>query len=204
MTKKSQGGFTLIELLVVVALIAVITPTAYSLLSSSISINKHIKNTNEEVSSLAVLLDWLEDDLQQIILESSRSSSGKFEEPLILKEGALTLSRTGWANPMGKQRSQLQRVEYTYASNVIERAYWDRFHRSVKSKQLIQKFSGATLSDIEVMSSSGDWYQQWPSSQNDEMSLPVAIRFKVTTNLGSVSRFFEINSSTKNRLESIQ
>lgn len=195
MRKSKQHGFTLIEMLVVVALIALIAPAAYSMLNSTILVNKHVKDTNRSATSLAVFMDWLEDDLKQIIMKKAQLQDKELAPALVLTGDKLSFTRTGWANPMGKRRSQLQRVEYRLPGSGVERVHWARSNDANESNEVVQSFGSVSLSNIEVMSTTGDWHSAWPTGSTKESPQPIALRVKVTTESGSVMRFFEINSA---------
>ncbi len=75
----------------------------------------------------------------------------------------MTFTRGGWTNPVGIQRSELQRVSYTLEKGVLMRAYYpvlDATEAVVAVKRpLIDKVKNFSL---RFMDAGHNWQNGWP------------------------------------------
>jgi general secretion pathway protein J len=75
----------------------------------------------------------------------------------------VTLTRAGWANPAGIQRSALQRVTYVLENGTLRREHWPVLDATMTTttvrRELLDKVKSVTLRYMDV---SFNWRDQWP------------------------------------------
>jgi general secretion pathway protein J len=75
----------------------------------------------------------------------------------------VTLTRAGWANPAGIQRSALQRVTYILENGTLRREHWPVLDATMTTttvrRELLDKVKSVTLRYMDV---SFNWRDQWP------------------------------------------
>ena len=180
----SQRGFTLIELLVAISIFSVIGLASYQLLQSAIEGKKRIKQSTENVLSIARAVDIMTSDFSQLVPRRIRNNYGEWLAPLIFEEDnfLVEFTRAGWPNPTGKKRSTLQRVAYSfdYDDRTLTRHFWEVLDRAEESKSVEE----VILSDVEeclivpVLDESTQ--EQGILTQGDSQSyLPMAIEITI-------------------------
>jgi general secretion pathway protein J len=123
---RVRSGFTLVEALVALMLFALIAAAGTAVLSVSIDNRFAVRSATDRTAGLQRTRSLLKADLGQATARRTRDRNG---EPLPLAlTGAtgpdgpvLVLTRAGWSNAGGADRSSLQRVEYSLVGNRLER-----------------------------------------------------------------------------------
>jgi general secretion pathway protein J len=76
----------------------------------------------------------------------------------------VTFTRGGWTNPIGLQRSELQRVSYAVQNGTLVREYWPvldaTLQDTVVSRVLLDHVKGFSL---RFMDAGHQWQTQWPA-----------------------------------------
>jgi general secretion pathway protein J len=106
-------------------------------------------------------------DIEQIVPRTVRDEYGDTQQPLVGGD-ALQLTRGGWRNPAGRQRSTLQRVGYAYDDEQLVRYTWSVLDRAQDSEPLQQPL----IEDVENMQlryldGNDEWQEQWPDAVAD-------------------------------------
>jgi general secretion pathway protein J len=127
-------------------------------------------------------------------LSSTLSSSGL--PPLVV------LTRSGWTNPTGLQRSELQRVAYFFENGTLRREYWYVLDPTLSSttakRDLLTHVKSVTF---QFMDLTHTWQAFWPPTTVAgglalESSLrvrPIAVQVTIDTeDYGQISRIFEV------------
>ena len=136
--KKNQKGFTLIELLVAIAVFSVLAVAAYSGLSSVLQTRSSVTERSDQLNALQQTFYHFSDDLQQMVDRPIRDELGSQQASFITSQGdevILAFSRSGWQNPLGSPRSQLQRVSYLLEDDKLYRQYWRYLDRVQGAKE---------------------------------------------------------------------
>jgi general secretion pathway protein J len=149
MTKRHDQGFTLVELVVALFITAVMFAIGYGALDQALTGRKNVEAQANRLVSIQRALRSFEQDIGLLhprpvrdaigsnllapliagkgsstgtSLSSSASSGTTAMSNLTLQSTALlTLTRAGWTNPAGINRSELQRVFYTLEDNKLVR-----------------------------------------------------------------------------------
>jgi general secretion pathway protein J len=138
---------------------------------------------------------------------SGTPSSGQSSTLSGTQSGAppvVTLTRAGWANPAGLQRTGLQRVAYFLENGTLRREYWNVLDPTLASttarRNLLTHVKSFTIRYLDV---NHTWQDQWPPltattlvGQSLEATLrerPVAVEITIDTeDWGKLVRIVEI------------
>jgi general secretion pathway protein J len=114
----------------------------------------------------------------------------------------VALTRGGWANPTGLQRSQLQRVAYFLENGTLRREYWYVLDPTLSSttarRDLLKHVKSVT---IQYMDISRNWQAQWPpltvagaSALESNLRIrPIAVQLTIDTDdFGKIVRIIEV------------
>lgn len=157
-------GFTLLELLVALAIFGLLAAMSYSGLQAVLEQQAHTEQAADRLGELQKLYLIMQRDIEQIVPRTVRDEFGDAQQPLVGGD-ALQLTRGGWRNPAGRQRSTLQRVGYAYDDEQLVRYSWSVLDRAQDSEPLEQPL----IDDVERMGlryldGNDEWREQWPDA----------------------------------------
>jgi type II secretion system protein J len=130
----------------------------------------------------------------------SNSSFGSTSDPNAVS--MVDLTRAGWSNTAGQQRSTLQRVSYALVGDVLKRSYQINLDTVQGNKPIVQDLlTGVKGVQLRYLDSNQSWQSQWPESttiQNgstaDWQSRPVAVEIIVQfKDWGAIRRLVEVS-----------
>ena len=117
--RNIMQGFTLLELLVAISIFGLLSVIAYSGLNSVLNTRQVLDEHMERLAEIQRTNLFLTADLRQIVKRDIRDEYGDLQKPLISNElnsditsRLIELTRSGYPNPLGVTRSNLQRVAY--------------------------------------------------------------------------------------------
>ncbi len=197
------SGFTLIELLVSITIFAILSTFSYSILNQSIISSFILDEKNERLQNIQRSIKLIEQDFIQIAPRPIRSELGQGYNGAITTSPtsgfALELTRSGWGNPLGLSRSNLQRVAYQMENDKLIRIHWNVLDRTLSNQ--FQK--DILIDEIEsilftFLNENGEWIQQWPplsdykflSMTKRPLGIAVVINFEQE---GEIRRIFEVS-----------
>jgi general secretion pathway protein J len=108
------------------------------------------------------------------------------------------LTRAGWSNTAGQQRSTLQRVSYTLVDDVLKRSYTTALDTVLATQPQVQNlFSGVKTVQLRYLDGNQTWQTQWPPPnlpQNEGLWVrPVAVEITIEfKDWGRVQRLIEV------------
>src|SRR6202041_2985559 len=120
----------------------------------------------------------------------------------------LDLTRIGWSNTAGQQRSTLQRVSYALVDDVLKRSYQVNLDTVQGNKPVVQDLlTGVKGVQLRYLDSNQAWQNQWPESttiQNgstaDWQSRPIAVEIIVQfKDWGAIRRLVEVWGGSPSR-----
>jgi general secretion pathway protein J len=112
------------------------------------------------------------------------------------------LSRAGWSNTAGQQRSTLQRVSYALVGDILKRSYQTNLDTVQGNKPVVQDLlTGVKGVRLRYLDSNQAWQNQWPeattiqnSSNVDLQSRPVAVEIIIQfKDWGAIRRLVEVS-----------
>ena len=175
----ASRGFTLLEMLVAVAIFAILAVVAHSGLNTVLLTQARVEESARALTELQQAYRWLQRDLEQVIARPVRDQLGG--ELLPLQAGSrvgvmLELTRGGWRNPAGQDRSTLMRVAYRLDGDTLIRHQWLVLDRAQDSEPLDRELlAGVEALELRWLDASGDWQPQWPPpNAQDSPGLPRA------------------------------
>jgi general secretion pathway protein J len=110
----------------------------------------------------------------------------------------IDLTRGGWSNTGGQQRSTLQRVSYGLADDVLKRSYQVNLDTVQGSKPVVQDlFSGVKAIQLRYLDGNKTWQSQWPpptmAPPESLWTRPVAVELIIEfKDWGRIRRLIEV------------
>ena len=108
------------------------------------------------------------------------------------------LTRAGWSNTAGQQRSTLQRVSYGLVDDVLKRSYQTSLDTVQANKPVVQDlFTGVKAIQLRYLDANQAWQNQWPPptlGQPDSLwTRPVAVELIIEfKDWGRIRRLIEV------------
>ncbi len=185
------------------SIFSVIGLGAHQMLKTVIDSHDRIKTQATVHAQLNLAMAAIQRDFNQFVPRPIRDAYGDAVDPLVMG-GELydvEFTRTGWSNPAGMPRSQLQRVAYKldYDTHELSRYFWKVLDRVEDSEPL----SRVILTGVEGFQIAGMFPGQDDPADaerlNEELlegtpsQIPIAVEVTIsTTALGDVVRMFEL------------
>ena len=173
---RRQSGFTLLELLVAIGIFALMAAMAYGGLNNLIESRQITDQHAARLTQLQTTFLWLGRDIEQTVNRRIRDEYGDSQLALSSTEVGryqLELTRGGWRNPVGRARSNLQRVAYSVRENQLIRFYWNVLDRAQDSKPLeVVLLDGVERMELRFLSATvagqnqgqQQWVDDWPGN----------------------------------------
>lgn len=194
----AQTGFTLLELLVALAVFGILSAMAYGGLRTVLNGRDHVESQSRRLTELQRAYSLLAQDIEQALGRTTRDSygqtlpalSGGGYAPLLLE-----LTRTGWRNPAGLQRSQLQRVGYRLEDGKLYRGFLPVLDQAQNSesleRQVLENVKGV---ELRFLDATLQWREAWPDNASpDPSQLPRAVEISIDLEgFGKVRRVFRV------------
>ena len=165
-----QRGFTLLELMIAILLFSMVSAAAYKLFDSVSRAQQVTDGILDKLDTIQRAEVIIEKDLFQLVARSIRNEFGDKVEAL-KAPGAdgyiLEFTRSGWRNPLGVLRSNLQRVAYALENGQLIRYYWttlDRPQDAVRIRQMV--LDGVLNIKVRFMDEKKQWRSSWPPSKS--------------------------------------
>ena len=108
------------------------------------------------------------------------------------------LTRAGWSNTAGQQRSTLQRVSYGLVDDVLKRSYQVNLDAVQGNTPVVQDlFTGVKAIQLRYLDGNQTWQPQWPppglSSAESLWTRPVAVELIIEfKDWGRIRRLIEV------------
>ena len=183
---KNKKGFTLVELLVAIAIFTVLSALGWKVFDYLIKVKE--RNTEHEMN-----LGQLQETYQQIVRDTlqtvplNANVKNEIQPALVLKQGRLSLSKTGVADPLQQGLSPDERVDYEYRADEkkLYRLKYNHLNRSERN----QPESSVLLSEVdrfEILALNPNEISVWSEAQPDgrdsieKQRLPKGIKMKLT------------------------
>jgi general secretion pathway protein J len=202
---KSARGFTLIEIMVAVLIAAILAVMAFEAMQQAIANRDRIRSNAVRLQALQFTLRSFVQDFSQLTPRPIREPLGEgYQGALVGTTAASTqvlLTRGGWMNPAGIERSTLQRVRYTLQDGKLNRSYWTVLDAQLDPAPVSRELlNGVRVFKIRYMNFAHIWQDNWPPpsvsptpSEHDLRQLPIAV--EVTLELedwGRLTRLIEV------------
>ncbi len=198
---KRQRGFTLVEVMIAVLIAAILSVMAFEAMQEALKNRDRVKVHAVRLQALQFTMRSLVQDLSQLNPRPVREPLGPGFMPALTGGTDLVFTRGGWMNPVGLDRSTLQRVRYALREGKLYRETWRvldaQLYPEPDSKQLLDGVRSFTL---RYMNDGNSWQDNWPPAaqggQRTQRELgwrPIAV--EVTLDLedfGKLTRLIEV------------
>jgi len=110
----------------------------------------------------------------------------------------IDLTRAGWSNTAGQQRSTLQRVSYGLVKDVLKRSYQVNLDTVQGNTPVVQDlFTGVKAIQLRYLDANQAWQNQWPPpgvvAPESLWTRPVAVELIIEfTDWGRIRRLIEV------------
>lgn len=200
MAGKSTAGFTLVEVLISLAITAFVSMIAYTSLSTVLTAVESMRENTDRIYEINRAWMILSRDLRHLADRPVRDEFGELEPALSggpLARFTLSFTRSGWHNPNGHPRSNLQRVNYRLEDNALWRDSYTVLDRagdtepdSVMLLEGVEDMQLAFLGSLEELQvqtgvaalETTNWVESWVPDSNDTgviLAPPVALEIRL-------------------------
>lgn len=161
---SNSKGFTLLELLVALAIFGLLAAMSYGGLQAVLNQQWHTEQAADRLAELQKMYLLMQRDIEQLVPRLVRNEFGDAQQPLV-GDDSLRLTRGGWRNPAGRQRSTLQRVGYAYEEQQLVRYAWSVLDRAQDSEPLKQPLTeDVERMQLRYLDGNDVWKEQWPDT----------------------------------------
>ncbi|EAS40808.1 type II secretion system minor pseudopilin GspJ [Photobacterium profundum] len=193
---SSQQGFTLLEVLVAIAVFAMLSLSAYQVLSNVQLSNQQSIEHNDRLQSIQRAVVMMDNDFRQIVARRVRTQGEKPSDKLLLaseyllgsSSQGITFTRAGWQNPQQMfPRGENVRVGYRIIDDTLERV-WFRYPDTVVGTEPLVREMLADVTDLSFrFYSDNKWTEEW----SKDAVLPEGIMVKMTlVDFGDIERVY--------------
>ena len=191
---RRSSGFTLFEMLIAVSIFAIIGVLAFGGLGQMTRTGQAVADANNRLSDLQFAVVYFSRDWTQVSPRKIRNQYGDEESNIIIDDGVITFTRSGWSNLLGQKRSTLQRVQYLVIENQLIRRHWRSLDQGIAELPLQAVLLDDVESlEVEFLDASEKSIRVWPVDSELDGGRPVVLAFRLDlTDIGEISRILEL------------
>lgn len=199
---RRQGGFTLIEVIVAVAISAVVAIMGFEAMQGALKSRERLNEHAARLQSLQFMMRTFVQDLAQLSARPVREPLGADYQPAVDGGTEFLFTRGGWTNPVGVERSTLQRVRYVLRGEQLFREYWLVLDAQLEPQPIPRLLLDGVLNfKVRYMDEGRTWQAIWPpaaqaGAQHTLRELgrrPLAVELTVETrDFGILTRIIEV------------
>lgn len=194
---NTQAGFTLIEVVISLAVFAIVGTMAFSGLNVTLKQQVRLTERAEQIKDLQLTLKYLERDINQIARRSIRDQFGDQQFAFTAdRDFFVSFTFSGWRNPAGLSRSNLQRVSYEIRDQELIRHTWNRLDGMiVENARSTPLLKDITEIEWSFLNEQNNWINQWPpiNDQGSDVTLPRAVSVSLNiASWGEITRLFPL------------
>ena len=167
-------GFTLMEMLAALGIFGVIGLMATQILTGTIHLGETTRERGEALSDVQRAMDIIGRDIMQLTRRTVLDELGESTEPVVVSgTSLLELTRVGWQNPVGKSRSEVQRVAYVHRDDALIRLFWPVLDRAPGSEPIHQiLLKGVSEASFGAHDDQGERHGFWPLVAAEDETAP--------------------------------
>ena len=191
---RRSSGFTLFEMLIAVSIFAIIGVLAFGGLGQMTRTGQAVADANNRLSDLQFAVVYFSRDWTQVSPRKIRNQYGDEESNIIIDDGVITFTRSGWSNLLGQKRSTLQRVQYLVIENQLIRRHWRSLDQGISELPLQAVLLDDVESlEVEFLDASEKSIRVWPVDSELDGGRPVVLAFRLDlSDIGEISRILEL------------
>lgn len=191
---RGQGGFTLFEMVIAVSIFALMGVVAFGGLGQMTRTGQAVADANERLSDLQFAVVYFNRDWTQLSPRKIRNQYGDEESNLVIDDGVITFTRSGWSNLLGHRRSTLQRVQYLVIDDKLVRRHWRSLDQGIGEEPLqAVLLDEVKIMHVELLDAEGNAIRTWPVDSLSQAGTPIVLAFRLELpDIGEVRRLLEI------------
>ena len=191
---RRSSGFTLFEMLIAVSIFAIIGVLAFGGLGQMTRTGQAVADANNRLSDLQFAVVYFSRDWTQVSPRKIRNQYGDEESNIIIDDGVITFTRSGWSNLLGQKRSTLQRVQYLVIENQLIRRHWRSLDQGIAELPLQAVLLDDVESlEVEFLDATEKAIRVWPVDSDLDGGRPVVLAFRLDlSDIGEISRILEL------------
>jgi general secretion pathway protein J len=191
---RRSRGFTLFEMLIAVSIFAIIGVVAFGGLGQMTRTGQAVADANNRLSDLQFAVVYFSRDWTQVSTRKIRNQYGDEESNIIIDDGVITFTRSGWSNLLGQKRSTLQRVQYLVIENQLIRRHWRSLDQGIAELPLQAVLLDDVESlEVEFLDAREKPIRVWPGDSALDGGRPIVLAFRLElTDIGEITRILEL------------
>jgi general secretion pathway protein J len=191
---RGRRGFTLFEMLIAVSIFAIIGVMAFGGLGQMTRTGQAVADANNRLSELQFAVVYFSRDWIQVSPRKIRNQYGDEESNIVIDDGVITFTRSGWSNLLGHKRSTLQRVQYLVLENQLIRRHWRSLDQGVAELPLEAVLLDDVESlEVEFLDALKKPIRSWPVDSALDGGKPIVLAFRLDlTDIGEITRILEL------------
>ena len=152
------------EILVALFIFAVVGLISAQLLGRIVNAYEVLDDRGQRLGQIHRAMLVVERDMLQFRNRPIRMAQGEPLPALMIgDEGALSMTRGGWRNPLQRPRSELQRVGYRMQDEKLVRGYWSVLDRRGDEEPISQTLlEGVEELEFFAIDQNGEEHKFWP------------------------------------------
>ncbi len=165
--RNANRGFTLIEILVAMLILGIMSALAYGTYREARISAERTHESMQRTREIEFGMRTIVQDFAELVPRPIRDPLGQTHEPCLLAgvgtPDLVDLTRGGWSNTAGLQRSTLQRVSYQLVGTVLKRSYQTVLDPTSSNQPITQDLlTGVTHVELNYLDANQNWTNQWP------------------------------------------
>lgn len=164
---RPAAGFTLLELLIALAIFGLLSVMSYGGLRTVMDQQAATETAADRLGELQKIYLLMQRDLEQVVPRAIRGEYGDVQ-PALDGSDVLQFTRGGWSNPLGRPRSDLQRVAYAFEDEELVRYTWqvlDRAQDTLPDRRPLTPAIRDMM--IRYLTAAGEWRDSWPDEDDE-------------------------------------
>jgi general secretion pathway protein J len=181
-------------MLIAVSIFALMGVVAFTGLSQMTRTGQAVADANDRLSELQFAVVYFNRDWTQVSPRKIRNQYGDEESNIVISDGVISFTRSGWSNLLGRTRSNLQRVQYLVIDNQLVRRHWRSLDQGVGELPLQSVLlDGVEAMEVEFIDAQGEPIRSWPLESANDAGDPIVLAFRLDlTDIGEITRILEV------------
>jgi len=160
---RSQRGFTLVEIMIAVLIAAILAVMAFEAMQQALGSRERVRANAARLQAVQFTMRNFVQDFSQLTPRPVREPLGGDHMPALLGNDEVTFTRAGWMNPVGSERSTLQRVRYALRGGKLYREYWTVLDAQLEPAPVSRELlTGVRTFKLRYMNDARTWQEGWP------------------------------------------
>lgn len=194
--RHRHQGFTLLELLIALSIFALISVIVFTGLQASLDSRERTNQNADRLMEIQKAFNFLRQDLEQAVPRAVRDQMGDFDPKNAFQQtlDGIVFTRGGRSNPLGLERSSLERLGYSLQEDTLVRSRWLALDQppdpAIEELPLLAEVLSLRF---RFLGPDQEWSEQWPppNSTSPDPELPRAVDVVLElADFGVVNRIF--------------